>query len=137
MKNHTVVLKSRGEEFAALQQVLVLFGLEAGYSAGFLSTLELTIKEAFLNAVRHGNHEQESLPVTVSFHAGAEDNLLEVTLRDCGSGFDPDDLPDPTTPARLHKTSGRGVHLIRSYAEIADARSDASGFSLTLRYVPS
>jgi len=137
MKNHTVVLQSRGEAYAALQQVLVLFGLEAGYSAGFLSTLELTCKEAFLNAVRHGNHENESLPVTVSLKAESGGNLLEVTFRDCGTGFDPDDLPDPTTPARLHKTSGRGVYLIRSYAEIADARADASGFSLTLRYVPS
>ncbi|MCF8382838.1 MAG: ATP-binding protein [Chlorobium sp.] len=136
MKNHTVVLKSRGEEFAALQQALVLFGFEAGYSAGFISTLELTFKEAFLNAVMHGNHENESLPVTVSLNAESGGNLLEVTFRDCGPGFQPDDLPDPTTPDRLHITSGRGVHLIRSYAEIADARADASGFSLTLRYVP-
>jgi len=136
MKNHTVVLQSRGEAYAALQQVLVLFGLEAGYSAGFLSTLELTCKEAFLNAVRHGNHENESLPITIFFNAGADGKLLEVTVRDSGLGFEPDDLPDPTTLGYLHKTSGRGVLLIRSYAEIVNVQTDSSGFSLTLRYTP-
>lgn len=130
-------LRSTVDDYEKLHDAIFLFGRFHGYSSGFLSTLDLTLKEAFLNAVRHGNHQNEMLPVTVTFDASAGGNLLEVTLRDCGQGFDPDDLPDPTAPGGLHKTTGRGVYLIRSYAEIADARADASGFSFTLRYVPS
>lgn len=130
-------LRSTADDYEKLHDAIFLFGRLHGYSSGFLPKLELTLKEAFLNAVRHGNHENETIPVTVTFNASDGGNLLEVTLTDCGQGFCPEDIPDPTTPARLHKTSGRGVHLIRSYAEIAGARADASGFSLTLRYVPS
>ncbi|NTV20839.1 MAG: ATP-binding protein [Chlorobium limicola] len=131
-----LLLRSTVDDYEKLNEAIVLFGRIHRYGNGFLSTLELTIKEAFLNAVKHGNHENESLPITIFFNAGADGKLLEVTVRDSGLGFEPDDLPDPTTLGYLHKTSGRGVLLIRSYAEIVNVQTDSSGFSLTLRYTP-
>jgi anti-sigma regulatory factor (Ser/Thr protein kinase) len=38
-------------------------------------------------------------------------------IRDEGPGFDPHDLPDPTDPANLEKTSGRGLLLMRTFMD--------------------
>jgi anti-sigma regulatory factor (Ser/Thr protein kinase) len=39
------------------------------------------------------------------------------TIRDEGPGFDPAALPDPTDPANLEKTAGRGLLLIRAFMD--------------------
>ena len=38
-------------------------------------------------------------------------------IRDEGAGFDPDALPDPTDPANIEKTSGRGIFLMRAFMD--------------------
>lgn len=136
MRNCTVILKSRVAGYGLLRRSMMAFGEAQGYSSGFLGTLELTLKEAFVNAVMHGNRDSGELPVIVLFRPASAGKSLEVTVRDCGAGFRPDDIPDPTSPHLLLKTSGRGVYIIRRYAEIVNVQTDSSGFSLTLRYTP-
>jgi len=131
-----LVLRSCAEEYSKLQEGIVSFGTNHGYSKAFLAELELTLKEAFVNALRHGNRENDALPVTVQFRTGPAGKTLDVTVRDCGRGFMPESIPDPTRNSFLHKRYGRGFHIIRSYAEIVGTQADDSGFSLTLRYVP-
>ena len=38
-------------------------------------------------------------------------------IRDEGDGFDPTSLPDPTEPANLEKTCGRGILLMRTFMD--------------------
>ena len=38
-------------------------------------------------------------------------------VRDEGLGFDPQSLPDPTDPANLDKTTGRGILLMRAFMD--------------------
>ena len=38
-------------------------------------------------------------------------------VRDEGNGFDPTILPDPTDPANLEKSSGRGILLMRTFMD--------------------
>lgn len=52
------------------------------------------------------------------------------TLRDEGPGFDPDAIPDPTDPANLMHTSGRGVFLMRAFMD--EVRYSAAGNEVTL-----
>jgi len=129
-------LHSTPDDYNTFHNAIFLFAEAQGYSSGFLGTLELTLKEAFVNAVMHGNRDRGELPVIVLFRPVSAGKCLEVTVRDCGAGFRPDDLPDPTSPHLLLKTSGRGVYIIRRYAEIVNVQTDSSGFSLTLRYTP-
>ena len=39
------------------------------------------------------------------------------TIRDEGPGFNPSTLPDPTDAANLEKPGGRGVVLMRTFAD--------------------
>jgi CheY-like chemotaxis protein/anti-sigma regulatory factor (Ser/Thr protein kinase) len=51
-------------------------------------------------------------------------------VRDEGPGFDPTTLPDPTDPANLEKTTGRGLLLIRAFMD--EVQHNAAGNEITL-----
>lgn len=135
MGSRIVVLKSQDAEYEALRREIADICHASGFGESFHAILELTVKEAFVNAIVHGNRRQAALPVVVAFVVDASGGL-RVSLRDCGNGFNPEDLPDPTEADFLQRTSGRGVHIIRRYAEILETSRDADGFTLTLRCSP-
>ena len=54
-------------------------------------------------------------------------------IRDEGSGFDPESLPDPTDPENLLKPSGRGILLIRTF--MTDVRFNDQGNEITMNVV--
>ncbi len=104
------------------------------YSNPFVEGLQLTMKEAFVNAVKHGNGEQEGLSVSCLLTSAAQS--LIASIRDCGKGFDPAAVLYPADSNALLKPSGRGVFIIRSIAEIIALERDREGSSLLLRYIP-
>lgn len=73
--------------------------------------IKLVLEEALTNAIRHGNRSQATRKVDVNI--SCEDKHLIIEIRNEGEGFDVNKVPDPTTPKGLHKTSGRGVFLMR------------------------
>ncbi len=75
----------------------------------------MAVREAVTNAMVHGNQEDEAKSVEVTFNCRA--NELEVEISDQGSGFDPTEVPDPTDPGNLMKTSGRGIFLMRTFMD--------------------
>jgi serine/threonine-protein kinase RsbW len=91
----------------------------AATSAGFDDTalfgIDLAMREAMVNAVKHGNKLDETKTVRISFEKTPE--MFEIIVRDEGEGFDFENLPDPTDPANLLKESGRGAFLIRNFMD--------------------
>lgn len=77
--------------------------------------IQLAVNEAVTNAIIHGNEENESKKVSVN--AQINNNEIEITVKDEGSGFNPSVLPNPTNEKQLLKQSGRGVFLIKQYAD--------------------
>lgn len=75
--------------------------------------VHLAVEEALVNAIKHGNKEDPSKSVRVKVQITAEQ--LRVEIADEGPGFDPGQVPDPTSPERLSKPHGRGMMLIRSF----------------------
>ena len=132
---HTEIVLTGGyTEYHALYDCVVSIAGSEGYSDAFIADLQLSIKEAFVNAAKHGNRDQADLTVTCSFDVASD--ALIVSIRDCGKGFNPDDLPIPTTSSGQVKQSGRGVYIIRSIAEIIGLACDNDGSTLMLRYIP-
>ena len=72
--------------------------------------VHLAVDEALVNAIFHGNAHDETKHVRFSCRLSPRKIRVEIT--DEGPGFDPDSLPDPTTPPRLGCPGGRGVLLI-------------------------
>ena len=78
-------------------------------------TFKLVLSEAVTNAVVHGNEEDESKKVDVT--VTVTDKAITADVIDEGEGFDPDEKKDPLKEENLLDTSGRGVFLIREFAD--------------------
>ncbi len=85
------------------------------YDEELSGKIHLALNEAVINAIVHGNKEDESKKVHIT--AKYADDGMELSVRDEGAGFDPAALPDPTDNEALIKESGRGVFLIKQYAD--------------------
>lgn len=71
--------------------------------------------ESVTNAIKHGNRLD---PTTFVFlDASLEGEVLVISVKDEGLGFDFTNLPDPTLPENIFKFSGRGIYLIRSLSD--------------------
>ena len=88
----------------------------------------VSLVEALSNAMIYGNGRDPSKRVHVEVFLGEGSVTARVT--DEGVGFDPGEVPDPTTPANLCRESGRGLFLMRELMD--EVRYNARGNSVTL-----
>ena len=75
----------------------------------------IALTEAVNNAITHGNKFDPEKKVNLNMETTTKD--VEFIIRDEGSGFDVDAIPDPTLPENLEKLSGRGIFLMKSLAD--------------------
>jgi CheY-like chemotaxis protein/anti-sigma regulatory factor (Ser/Thr protein kinase) len=103
-----------------------------------LIQVTIALREALLNAMEHGNLELDSAlreQDNNAYHQLAQERRRQqpyadrrvhvkaretpheavYVIRDEGRGFDTSQLPDPTDPANLEKSSGRGLLLMRTF----------------------
>lgn len=133
MKHAEIELTGGYSAYPDLHEFIDTFAVEMKFSGRFTETLHLTLKEAFVNAVKHGNGGRGEFPVRCSLDAFG-DRLL-AAIHDCGNLFDPDTLPDPSGRDFFMRLSGRGVHIIRTKADLAVVgRKEGEGKSVVLRY---
>lgn len=119
--SHTVRLEF-GSAFDMLDFVQVVsdyIGRMAGLDEEALHWVSVAVRESVVNAIKHGNQNDESKRVVVEFtpvppHAPEE---LVIRVEDEGEGFDPEELADPLAPENILKSSGRGIFLIRSFMD--------------------
>ena len=110
-----LVLPSRiaaiNDAAAATAEWIKSLGLDDDVAFG----VDLAVREAVTNAVLHGNRQDEAKAVEVSLRSlpGA----IEITVRDCGEGFDTESVPDPTDRQNILKTNGRGILFMRTFMD--------------------
>jgi serine/threonine-protein kinase RsbW len=92
---------------------------EAGFG------LDMAVREAITNAVLHGNKLDETKFVDIRVKSSPES--FEISVHDQGSGFNPQDVPDPTTEENLYKPSGRGIFFMRNFMDEVDWSTPPEG----------
>ena len=103
---------------------------ELGFSEEDCHRLAMSVREAMVNAVLHGNAYDPKKRVHVTFeHEGRK---LTITIADEGKGLDPEQLPDPLAPENLLKQSGRGIFLMRSFMDQVQIRNMHPGTEVKL-----
>ena len=95
----------------AIQSTLEQIGVEPDQ----IHWLVMSVREAVINAIQHGNKLDVDKRVLVE--ADLDGDELVVRVEDEGEGFDPDSLPDPTAPENLLRPSGRGIFMMRQFAD--------------------
>jgi serine/threonine-protein kinase RsbW len=127
-----LVLPSHIEEVSGAAAAVTDFVKNCGLNEDAAFGIDMAVREAITNAVVHGNQEDESKSVEIVFNCAG--NTLAVEVSDQGAGFDPASVPDPTDPANLMKTSGRGIFLMRSFMDQVEWRPRPDG-GTTVRMV--
>ena len=78
----------------------------------------ISLTEAANNAIIHGNKKDTSKTVTISCTPDERGKSLTFFVKDEGTGFDYNNLPDPTTPENIDQPCGRGVFLMLQLADL-------------------
>ena len=82
----------------------------------YFGNILLTIEEAVINAIKHGNKLDEKKNVQIIFTGNR--NGLIFTIEDEGEGFNSKDIPNPLeTDDNNTENIGKGIFLIRSLAD--------------------
>ncbi len=89
------------------------------------------LTEALSNAMLYGNAEDPAKRVRIEVVVAGSEITARIT--DEGAGFDPDGVPDPTTPANIVKTGGRGIFLMRSLLDEVTFNEQGNSVTLVLR----
>jgi serine/threonine-protein kinase RsbW len=79
------------------------------------SEVEIAVREALINAIRHGNQFDPKRRAEV--RCFVENGDLLVVIADEGAGFDASCIPDPTADENLTRDCGRGLLLIRHFMD--------------------
>lgn len=87
----------------------------SGVGEDELHRVGMSVREAMVNAVVHGNKYNRHKKVMFRVETSPESMI--VTIADEGSGFDPDQVPDPNEGDNILRQSGRGIMLIRAFMD--------------------
>lgn len=95
----------------AIDEVTGKMGISRdNYGKILVSTLE-----AVNNAIIHGNNSNPDKFVEISITFLKK--VLKIKIKDEGTGFKPEKLPDPTRPDNIESVNGRGVFLMSRLAD--------------------
>ena len=90
-----------------------------------IGDITLVLTEAVNNSIHHGNKCCPEKKVLIL--SDLQQDIITFTIQDEGTGFDPSLLPDPTSPENIAKPNGRGVYLMREFANKVVVRQTEAG----------
>lgn len=112
---HEVTLPSSPASITDVEGLIDVACAELSLSEDAYGNILIAVTEAVNNAIIHGN----KLDATLSVHVGVHNNEEWVcfSVKDQGTGFDPEIIPDPTAPENLLKENGRGIFLMKNLSD--------------------
>jgi len=127
-----LTIGSRFENIELVQVVLRDSLLRLGMDEDALHWVDVSVREAVANAIKHGNRQAADKRVQVDF-AEAQGEVV-IQIRDEGEGFSPEGLESPLAPENLTKPSGRGIFFMKSFMDGIEYGSGPDGGTVvTLR----
>ena len=111
--SETIVIPSNLSRAKALEEQIMGAVDHYCYSENAVFSIKLALEEALTNAIKHGNKNDETKRVTISY--SIDNDQVEIYIADEGPGFNPSNIPDPTIDENLEVPSGRGIMLMNAY----------------------
>ena len=116
---------TRIESVEEAAQAAEKFATENGFGEEVRFAIDMAVREAVANAVKHGNKLDETKQVEITFEN--TDEGFEIMVRDFGGGFTVEEVPDPTNPENLLKADGRGILFMRSFMDTVEWSNHPEG----------
>ncbi|HRR10358.1 MAG TPA: ATP-binding protein [Rhodothermales bacterium] len=125
-----LLLASKAEYASVILAMLQVCATDFAWPPELSERIYQAGTEGFINGMEHGNGYQSEKKVT--FTLLDTPHRVELVIQDQGKGFNPETLPDPLAPENLLKDSGRGIFLIRYWAD--DVQFEDDGRRLILQF---
>lgn len=103
--------------------------LEFGFREDVCGNVIIAVTEAVNNSIYHGSKCDPSKKFTLHI-LQLTPYKIKISVEDEGAGFNPDFLPDPTSPELVDKPGGRGVFLMRNLADLVEFDNEGRRVSL-------
>lgn len=120
-----VTLESRIESVDLGEELARGVAGAAGFDEDEQYKLSMAVREVLINALEHGSRGDVNKPIGLQF-ALLSDRLV-VEVHDKGPGFNLEAVPDPRDAEHLLRTSGRGLFLVRCFADELQVQSGRNG----------
>ncbi len=133
METQRLNFPSKQENITIVENLIDKVCSEYKVNEDFYGNILIAVTEAVNNAINHGNKQNPEKSVGVDFSLRGGDTLL-FKVKDEGSGFDFDNIPDPTDPENLEKLNGRGVFLMKSLADDVAFEDDGRVVELSFKF---
>ena len=129
-KMYKLVLSSEVENVEKVEELTERITKGMKFSEDERDSIAFAVTEAVNNAIIHGNKLDQSKRVHLSI--SVVNKTLTVIVKDEGTGFNPEKLPDPLDPENLLKESGRGIFILKSLMDDVIYDFSDKGTVLTL-----
>ncbi|MGD8782501.1 MAG: ATP-binding protein [Ignavibacteria bacterium] len=106
---------SNPEVLPEVEQYVIEIAEKVNLNPDKFNNLALSVSEAASNSVVHGNNSDPNKLLKVKITV--TENVMEISLKDQGGGFELSGVPDPTKPENILKDSGRGIHIIKNFVD--------------------
>ena len=127
-----LAIGSRFENIELVQVVLRDCLERLGLEEDSRHWVDLAVREALANAIKHGNEQNPSKQVHVDL--AVQEEHLVIQVQDEGVGFDPEQVANPLDPDRILDTHGRGILFMKKFMDDIQYGSGPSGGTMvTLR----
>jgi serine/threonine-protein kinase RsbW len=131
MKNRVAyTLDSTLDSVNKAEQTAEELAEKAGFGEEDRHRIAMSVREAAINAVLHGNAYDPNKKITVAYETTPDQ--MVIVIKDEGKGISEESLPDPLSEENLLKTSGRGIFLIRAFMDEVRIRDMKPGTEITL-----
>ena len=87
----------------------------AGFDRESVLNVGLAVREAVINAIKHGNRQEHGKLVEIIFQLFPD--KLTVRVRDEGDGFDYKKVANPLDPKNLFRADGRGIFFMKCFVD--------------------
>ena len=126
-----MVLPSDYQSLVDIERLVGSVCEEFGVQDDAFGNVLIAVSEAVNNAIQHGNQNNPDAKVEVKVANQAD--IFCIQIKDQGTGFSYESLPDPTAPENLLKDSGRGVFLMQHLADEVEFVNTGSVVNLYFR----
>ena len=133
MKTISTEIASAKKNYALIESLLRRANEDFCCNEERFRNVLIAVSELVMNAIVHGNKEQESKKVRVTVEY--DEDVMRIKILDEGNGFAFDKGSNPKLPEDLLKQSGRGMFIAKTLVEELDYKNTDEGteFILTVR----
>ncbi len=125
----TITLKAAESEVSPVVDAVMQMVSETGCAAGKELDVEIALREALANAIKHGANGDPTKMVECRVTCG--DPGILIVVRDPGNGFDPTRVPDPLSGENIFSNHGRGIFLINKLMD--EVKFEKNGTEIHMR----